>query len=165
VEVGQLHAPHATGHQARTNPPERPDTAEYGHDVAESSYFHSTIAAYDATADLYAELIGTEISSAIEGPVDRALLEAFAELVVRSNGLIADIGCETGRVAAFLATRGVNVVGVEPSPGMLALAAAAHPHHRFEFGAIDTTTIRDADGAHESTPQAFLLALHRGPTA
>ena len=104
--------------------------------MAEPDHLRDTIAAYDATADLYAEFIGTEITAAIEGPVDRALLDAFVELVAPSGGLIADVGCGTGRVTAFLAARGLAVVGVEPSPGMLSIAATAHPGLRFEPGAI-----------------------------
>jgi SAM-dependent methyltransferase len=111
--------------------------------VAEPDHLRDTIAAYDATADLYAEFIGTEITAAIEGPVDRALLDAFVELVAPSGRLIADVGCGTGRVTAFLAARGLAVVGVEPSPGMLSIAATAHPGLRFEPGAIGDIPVAD----------------------
>ena len=113
--------------------------------MAEHDHLRDTIAAYDATADLYVEFIGTEITAAIEGPVDRALLDAFVELVSQPGGLVADVGSGTGRVAAFLAARGVTVIGVEPSPGMRAIAVAAHAHLRFEAGAVDSIPV--ADGA------------------
>ena len=112
--------------------------------VVEPPQFELTRAAYDATADVYSARIGTEISATIEGAVDRALLAAFVELVGPSaSGLIADIGCGPGRVAAFLAARGLRVIGVDPSRGMLAVATAAHPHLRFEEGALDHIPVAD----------------------
>lgn len=61
-------------------------------------------------------------------------LGAFADRVEREAvfGLlkpvvgerILDVGCGTGRYALELASRGVNAVGVDPSAGMLAVAAA-----------------------------------------
>jgi 2-polyprenyl-3-methyl-5-hydroxy-6-metoxy-1,4-benzoquinol methylase len=74
----------------------------------------ATRAAYDATAEFYARVVGTEVSPDFEGPLDRALLAAFAEVVQTRAGVVADIGCGPGRVAAFLAARGVEVVGVDP---------------------------------------------------
>jgi len=41
---------------------------------------------------------------------------------------VLDAGCGTGRVAAELATRGVEVVGVDLDPQMLAQARAKAPH-------------------------------------
>ncbi|MGB8860778.1 MAG: methyltransferase domain-containing protein [Ilumatobacteraceae bacterium] len=106
--------------------------------------FESTVAAYDASADVYAAAIGTEVSPAIEGPLDRALLDAFVELVSPPDGrLIADIGCGPGRVASFLAARGLQVIGVDPSRGMLAAATAAHPGLRFENGSLDSLPVAD----------------------
>ena len=102
--------------------------------------------AYDGTADLYVQFIGTEITSSIEADLDRALLEAFAERVVaRTDGPVADIGCGPGRAAAFLATRGLDVVGFDVSTAMLDLARAAHPGLRFEAGSL--TRLPVADGS------------------
>jgi ubiquinone/menaquinone biosynthesis C-methylase UbiE len=114
--------------------------------VAEPSPFDLTVAAYDATADVYAQWIGTEISSAIEAPLDRAMLEAFAEQIASAApGQIADIGCGTGRATAYLDRRGLRVVGIDPSAGMLAVARTAHPRLDFRLGALAELPLRDAE--------------------
>lgn len=40
-------------------------------------------AVYEKAAPRYVEFVGTEISSATEGPIDQSLLVAFVELVKR----------------------------------------------------------------------------------
>lgn len=87
----------------------------------------TTRAAYDATAEDYARLVGTEIRAEIEGAVDRALLAAFAEHVAGEAGPVLDVGCGPGRVAALLQRTGTRVIGFDLSTGMLAQAARAHP--------------------------------------
>ena len=100
---------------------------------------------YDLSAERYVQFVGTEISSATEGPLDQSLLSAFAELVKRGSEVrVADLGCGPGRVAAFLAERSLNVVGVDVSPAMVAVARQAHPHIEFEEGQLDTLPIGDA---------------------
>jgi SAM-dependent methyltransferase len=101
-------------------------------------------AAYDATADLYTAFAGTAISPATEGPVDRVLLEAFAEMVAdASAGRVADVGCGPGRAAGFLAARGVDVVGVDVSSALLALAQQAHPGVPFVEGQLADLPLAD----------------------
>lgn len=105
--------------------------------MAEPEHVRTTRAAYDATADLYAQRIGTELTAAVEGPLDRALLQAFVEIVsARKPELVGDLGCGTGRVAALLAANGLDVVGIDLSPAMLAIARQAHPRLRFEEGML-----------------------------
>jgi SAM-dependent methyltransferase len=105
-----------------------------------------TVAAYDATADVHAQWIGTEISPTIEAPLDRAVLAAFAEqLASAAPGPVADVGCGTGRAAAFLDRCGLHVIGIDPSPGMLAVAKAAHPHLDLRVGTLDHLPLRDAE--------------------
>ena len=95
-------------------------------------------AAYDMTAPRYVQFVGTEISSATEGPIDQSLLVAFVELVKRQTiDRVADIGCGPGRAAAFMAERGLDVVGVDISQAMLTVARSAHPHIKFEEGQLD----------------------------
>ena len=84
-------------------------------------------AAYDATADLYVDRIGTEIAEAIEGDVERELLASFAASLAGDPRPVADLGCGPGRVAALLGRAGCTVVGLDVSAGMLAAARAAHP--------------------------------------
>ena len=72
--------------------------------VSESDHVASARAVYDASADRYIGFVGTEVSPATEGPVDRALLNAFVEMIHSGPGTaVADVGCGPGRVAAFLA--------------------------------------------------------------
>jgi ubiquinone/menaquinone biosynthesis C-methylase UbiE len=99
-------------------------------------------AVYDKSAPRYLQLVGTEISSATEGPIDRALLVAFIELIKRQALVrVADIGCGPGRVAALMAEHGLEVVGVDVSQAMLAVARTAHPHIKFEEGQLDALPI------------------------
>lgn len=95
-------------------------------------------AVYDMAAPRYVQFVGTEISSATEGPIDQSLLVAFIELVKRQTiDRVADVGCGPGRAAAFIAERGLDVVGVDVSETMLAVARSAHPHIKFEEGQLD----------------------------
>ena len=105
---------------------------------------HAT-AVWDATADRYVEFVGTEISAATEGPVDRALLAAFVDLLAsRPGARVADIGCGPGRIASFLASSGLLVLGIDPSTQLLARARLAHPTITFEEGRLDDLPIADA---------------------
>jgi ubiquinone/menaquinone biosynthesis C-methylase UbiE len=95
-------------------------------------------AVYDMTAPTYVQFVGTEISSATEGPIDQSMLVAFVELVKRQSiDRVADIGCGPGRAAAFMAERGLDVVGVDISQAMLSVARSAHPHITFEEGQLN----------------------------
>lgn len=107
----------------------------------------TTRAAYDATADAYATLVGTELSASFEGPLDRAVLDAFVGFVAdaAAGRPVADVGCGPGRVAAFLAGHGLEVLGVDVSPAMLAVARHAHPGITFQEGRL--TDLPVSDGA------------------
>jgi len=95
-------------------------------------------AVYDMAAARYVQFVGTEISSGTEGPVDQSLLVAFVELVKKQTiHRVADVGCGPGRAGAFMAERGLDVVGVDPSQAMLAVARSAHPQIKFEEGQLD----------------------------
>ncbi|MGH3860559.1 class I SAM-dependent methyltransferase [Actinokineospora sp.] len=72
---------------------------------------------YDLVADRYADELGDELR---RKPLDRAMLDAFADLT--AEGPVADIGCGPAHVAAYLAHRGVPVVGMDLSPAMCAAA-------------------------------------------
>ena len=117
---------------------------------SERPYVAATRALYNASAQQYVDAIGTEISAAIEGPIDRAILSVFTEIVSQvPRGLVVDLGCGPGRVAAYLAERGVDVVGVDLSEAMVQLAGIAHPHIHFETGLMsalpfETATLRGA---------------------
>jgi SAM-dependent methyltransferase len=96
-----------------------------------------TRASYDAVAETYAELFGDELAGK---PLDRALLAAFAETV---PGPVADVGCGPGHVAAHLHRLGCDVLGVDLSPEMIAVARRAYPALPFSVGdmtALDITS-------------------------
>ena len=121
-----------------------PRTPLYGREVTEPDHVSTARAAYDATAEEYAQLVGTELTPAFEGPIDRAILVAFVEYVTEGRaGPVADIGCGPGRVAAFLAARGLDVVGIDLSQAMLAVARDAHPAIRFDEGRLTALPLAD----------------------
>lgn len=86
--------------------------------------------AYDTVADDYADLLRDDLASS---PADRAVLGLFAELV---DGPVADIGCGPGRIAGHLHGLGVDVFGLDLSPGMVEVARRDHPDLRFEVGSM-----------------------------
>jgi trans-aconitate methyltransferase len=96
--------------------------------MADPEHVSQARAAYDATAEVYAELVGTVVSGAFEAPLDRALLAAFAESVTDAGaGPVADLGCGPGRVAALLADHGLEVSGIDVSTVMVDVARRTHP--------------------------------------
>ncbi len=113
--------------------------------MTEPDFLTSTRTAYNAVAVDYARMVGTEITQATEGPQDRALLAAFAELVMNLGSRpVADLGCGPGRVTAHLSALGLTVFGVDLSPEMVSVARRAHPGLRFEQGSL--TALNQTDG-------------------
>ncbi|MEZ5167976.1 MAG: methyltransferase domain-containing protein [Acidimicrobiales bacterium] len=99
---------------------------------------------YDRSADLYVETVGTRVSSAFEAPLDRAVLDVFAERVrMAPTRTVLDAGCGPGRVAAYLADRGLMASGVDISTEMLARARAAHPALTFTEGSLTDLSVAD----------------------
>lgn len=114
---------------------------------------------------MYVRLVGADVSDDMETAVDRALLAAFVATLTgvhatagadtpgadgpghgRAAGgerLVADLGCGPGRITAFLAAGGIDVVGVDLSSGMLAAARAAHPQLRFVQGGLAALPLAD----------------------
>ncbi|GAA1370531.1 class I SAM-dependent methyltransferase [Streptomyces beijiangensis] len=104
-------------------------------------HLHTTRTSYDTVAADYAELLSGLLA---EIPLDRAMLTAFAELVqADSNGPVADIGCGPGRITTFLDTLGLDVSGIDLSPGMVAVAREAYPHLRFDEGSLLSLDLAD----------------------
>jgi SAM-dependent methyltransferase len=101
-----------------------------------------TRTAYDLVAADYAELLRDELAGK---PLDRAILRAFADHVAADGGgPVADLGCGPGRIAGFLAGLGVDVFGVDLSPGMVEVARREHPGIRFEVGSMAALPIAGA---------------------
>jgi ubiquinone/menaquinone biosynthesis C-methylase UbiE len=112
--------------------------------VAEGEYVSEVRASYDAAAESYAQVVGTELNAAMETALDRALLAAFAESFAGAAAhRVADLGCGPGRVAAFLARHGINVLGVDVSPAMLTVARGAHPHISVAAGRLSALPVPD----------------------
>jgi SAM-dependent methyltransferase len=57
---------------------------------------------------------------------------------------VLDAGCGTGRVAAHLRARGVDVLGLDLSVGMLAAARDHHPTLPVVAGALEALPLRSA---------------------
>jgi SAM-dependent methyltransferase len=97
--------------------------------------------AYDVVAASYAD----RLEGALAGqPWDRAMLSAFADLV-RAGGLgpVADVGCGPGRITTYLSGLGLDVFGVDLSPGMVAQARERHPGLTFTLGALPALALAD----------------------
>ena len=89
-----------------------------------------TQTSYDRIAEEYVRHIYNELDGK---PLDRALLERFAERL-RGRGIVCDMGCGPGHVARYLAGRGLDVIGVDLSAGMVAQAVALNPGIPFHVG-------------------------------
>lgn len=57
------------------------------------------------------------------------------------DGLVVDVGCGSGTWARELTRAGFDVLGIDPSPAMLAIAREAAPGARFEPGSFGTCEI------------------------
>jgi SAM-dependent methyltransferase/heme-degrading monooxygenase HmoA len=85
--------------------------------------------AYDAVArDYAANIVGVD-----RKPLDLAFLDQFVRLL-DGRGPVLDIGCGPGDVTRYLHDRGVDVLGIDLSPGMIAEARLAHPGVTFSVG-------------------------------
>ncbi|HEV8278835.1 MAG TPA: methyltransferase domain-containing protein [Streptosporangiaceae bacterium] len=85
---------------------------------------------YDTVAEKYAAGFGDEPAAK---PLDRALLACLAEQA-GEGAPITDLGCGPERVAAWLAGRGVAAVGIDLSPGMIAVGRRDYPQVEFRGG-------------------------------
>ena len=117
-----------------------------------------TRATYDRVADEYAAHIADELAGK---PLDRALLACFAELV-SETGAIADIGCGPGHVAEYLHGLGAQVIGIDLSPEMVALARNRAPDVPFETGSMLALAVPDATWGGIV---AFYSIIHLPPEA
>ena len=72
------------------------------------------------------------------------MLDAFAESVRTQQSMpVLDAGCGPGRVAAYLADRGLDARGVDISAAMIDAARTAHPHLQFDEGCITALPMPD----------------------
>jgi ubiquinone/menaquinone biosynthesis C-methylase UbiE len=102
----------------------------------------ATRAAWDAVAEQYGLMLP---DMSFEAPLDRAVLAAFAEMVGENrSGIIADVGCGTGRVAEHLRGKGLQIVGFDFSSRMAVAAKAAHPDLPFAVAHAAALPVRSA---------------------
>jgi SAM-dependent methyltransferase len=107
------------------------------------SHLTETRIAYDTVAADYAELLKDALA---QMPLERALLGTFAELVqAGGGGPVADVGCGPGRITTYLHGLGLDVRGIDLSPGMVEVARRSYPDVDFQVGTM--TDLDLADGA------------------
>lgn len=127
-------------------------------------------AGYDAVAADYARELAGELAGK---PVDRAMYALFADLLRAdldsSTALgtgrprVGDAGCGPGHVTAHLHTLGLDPVGVDLSPAMVAEAARRFPHLPYRAGSmLDTGGLGEPDGAWAGAVAAYAV-VHFGP--
>ncbi|GAB1819420.1 class I SAM-dependent DNA methyltransferase [Herbidospora sp. RD11066] len=100
-------------------------------------FLTETRAGYDALVTEYVQLF-PEVTEP-----EAAALARFAEAV--PPGPVLEAGSGTGRVTGWLHAKGLDVSGVELSPGMLAVARATHPD--IEFAEGDLRSLGRADSS------------------
>ncbi|MFD2764691.1 class I SAM-dependent DNA methyltransferase [Micromonospora eburnea] len=103
------------------------------------TWLTETRVAYDTVAVDYARLI----PDVAEGTLARSMLTAFAEQVGPGRPVL-EVGCGTGRITAHLRDLGLDVSGVDLSPGMIQVARRAYPGLRFEVGSMTALALPDA---------------------
>lgn len=109
--------------------------------MPEPDHLHATRAAYDTVAVDYARLLRDQLAGSTW---DRAVLAAFAELVAAAGpGPVADVGCGPGRLSAHLRGLGLDVLGLDLSPGMLAVARRDHPGLRVVEASMTALPVPD----------------------
>lgn len=94
---------------------------------------------YDRIAEEYAARISRELE---HKPLDRMLLDEFAARV-KGAGRVCDLGCGPGHVARYLHDRGVDIFGIDLSPGMLEQARKLNPAMEFRQGNMLALDVED----------------------
>ena len=101
-------------------------------------FLTATRAGYDRTAALYAQRFHRHLDNK---PLDRAMLNAFAALVAMTqNRHVLDVGCGTGATTAILRDHGLEAVGIDVSPNMIAQAQRLNPDLSFRVGSCRNST-------------------------
>ncbi|MFI8435552.1 methyltransferase domain-containing protein [Streptomyces sp. NPDC079020] len=110
-------------------------------DSTYESHVSTTAQAYDTIAAEYVTLVGDGLASL---PLDRSIVSAFADLVLRDGtGPVGDLGCGPGYVSSYLHGLGLKVFGVDASPELVGHARRIYPDLQFSVGSM--TTLDNAD--------------------
>ena len=94
---------------------------------------------YDHIAEEYTRRIAGELE---HKPLDRMLLDEFAGRL-KGAGRVCDLGCGPGHVARYLSDRGVDVFGIDLSPGMIEQARKLNPVMEFQRGNMLALEVED----------------------
>lgn len=109
--------------------------------------------AHDLLAGLYAERLAGLLD---QMPLERGILAAFCDLVrAAATGravetpTVGDLGCGTGRLAAYVMSHGIAVRGLDLSPEMVRVARREQPGLDVQVGDVRALPFEDGelDGA------------------
>ncbi len=117
------------------------------------TYLDAVQSSYDRVA---AEYAGRFVDELIHKPLDRQLLNRFADLV-RGQGRVCDLGCGPGQVARYLRMRGADAFGLDLSPKMVTQARQLNPTLSFEIGNMLALAVEDGAWAGIA---AFYSIIH-----
>lgn len=90
---------------------------------------------YDTVATSYAELVR---DGAVGEPESFDVLAKLA-----GDRPVLDVGCGPGRTTGLLAARGLQVIGIDLSPGMIEVARRDHPALDFRVGTMTGLDLPD----------------------
>lgn len=113
----------------------------------------NTQTSYDQVAAEYADKFKDEMDSK---PFDRNCLDRLAR-EVGDLGPICDLGCGPGQISRYLHRQGVDTLGVDLSPRMVAEAQRLNPEIHFHHG--DMLALQDADNSWGGIA-AFYCIIH-----
>lgn len=114
--------------------------------------------AYDTVAEAYATALP---DTSFEAPLDMAMIDDFrARLLAVPGSKVIDAGCGAGRLSAYFSGAGLDVTGVDLSPGMVRVARQSHPGLVFEVGQL--TDLPAADSGADGI-LAWYSIIHSAP--
>jgi ubiquinone/menaquinone biosynthesis C-methylase UbiE len=123
----------------------------------EPTEFLDSSPAYDAIASRYGATFSDELT---RKPFDRELLDRFSAGMherATADRPLCDLGCGPGHIGAYVADRGVPVIGVDLSEGMVQEARARFPALTFEQG--DMTALSQPDRSFAGVT-CFYAVIH-----
>jgi SAM-dependent methyltransferase len=95
--------------------------------------------------DVLSEWYATNLVGVVAGmPVERAMLDLFAEMTLAVGPEVADVGCGTGRLLPYLASRGLSPRGADLSPRMIEVAQRENPGFAYEVADLRELPFQDA---------------------
>jgi SAM-dependent methyltransferase len=97
--------------------------------TSESVLFKEGQAVYD---DFYADIYDHLVFSGIKNDYEVGTI--INKTSPTSTSIIADIGCGTGHHVANLASKNLEVIGIDNSPAMIQKAKEAFPNYNFKVG-------------------------------